>query len=181
MHTSHAETAPEAATPTPEHELPTAEAPASEAPAEEAAGVEVVDWQDRYIRLYAEFDNFRKRTTRERADLIRQASREVLERLLPVVDDFERAAAAAGTASEAAALVEGQTLILNKLRHVLESQGVASMGVTAGATFDVDVHEAITNVPAPSPELVGKVVDVVEQGYLLHGNVLRYAKVVVGA
>lgn len=181
MHTSHAETAPEAAKPTPEHELPTAETADPEVPAAAAESVEAIDWQDRYIRLYAEFDNFRKRTTRERADLIRQASRDVLERLLPVVDDFERAAVAAGHAADASALVEGQTLILNKLRHVLESQGVASMGVTTGATFDVDVHEAITNVPAPSPELVGKVVDVVEQGYLLHGQVLRYAKVVVGA
>jgi molecular chaperone GrpE len=178
MHTSpnDAAQAAEATTPeTPEQEIRADET--TEAPAEP----EAIDWQDRYIRLYAEFDNFRKRTLRERSDLVRQASRDVLERLLPVVDDFERAAAAAGVAPEATALMEGQTLILNKLKHLLETSGVTSMGVAAGAAFDVDAHEAITNVPAPTPELAGKVVDVVEQGYLLHGHVLRYAKVVVGA
>ena len=175
MHTSpnDAAQAAEATTPeTPEQELPTGGG--------SEGGAEAIDWQDRYIRLYAEFDNFRKRTLRERSDLVRQASRDVLERLLPVVDDFERAAAA-GSAPEASALMEGQTLILNKLKHLLETSGVTSMGVAAGAAFDVDAHEAITNVPAPTPDLAGKVVDVVEQGYLLHGHVLRYAKVVVGA
>ena len=139
---------------------------------------EQTDWQDRYLRLYAEFDNYRKRTMRERVDLIRNASRDSIEKMLPVLDDFARAEVASSASEDAAALKEGQQLIHNKFRQLMESQGVTVMAVSTGDVFDVDFHEAITRIP--SPELSGKVVDVVESGYLLNETVIRYAKVVVG-
>lgn len=139
---------------------------------------EQTDWQERYLRLYAEFDNFRKRTMRERGDLIRNASKDVLEKLLPVLDDFERARLAAADSEDLNGLKEGQQLIHNKLKQILKAQGVEQLEVKTGDAFDVDSHEAITRIP--SPELAGKVVDVVEAGYKLNDTVLRYAKVVVG-
>lgn len=139
---------------------------------------EQTDWQDRYLRLYAEFDNFRKRTMRERGDLIRNASKDVLESLLPVLDDFERAQNAAADSEDINGLKEGHQLIHNKLKQILKAQGVEQLDVNAGDAFDVDLHEAITRIP--SPELSGKVVDVVEAGYKLNDTVIRYAKVVVG-
>lgn len=152
----------------------------AEEQAEETAepAEEQTDWQDRYLRLYAEFDNFRKRTMRERGDLIRNASKDVLESLLPVLDDFERAQSAAADSEDLNGLKEGQQLIHNKLKQILKSQGVEPLEVNAGDAFDVDIHEAITRIP--SPELSGKVVDVVEAGYKLNDTVIRYAKVVVG-
>ena len=139
---------------------------------------EQTDWQDRYLRLYAEFDNFRKRTMRERGDLIRNASKDVLESLLPVLDDFERAQTAAADSEDVNGLKEGQQLIHNKLKQILKAQGVEQLEVKPGDAFDVDIHEAITRIP--SPDLSGKVVDVVEAGYKLNDAVIRYAKVVVG-
>ena len=139
---------------------------------------EQTDWQDRYLRLYAEFDNFRKRTMRERGDLIRNASKDVLEKLLPVLDDFQRAATASADATDVNGIREGQQLIHNKLKQILKAQGVEEIEVKSGDVFDVDLHEAITRIPMP--ELSGKVVDVVEAGYKLNDTVLRYAKVVVG-
>ena len=155
-----------------------AQASSEEQTAEEEQGEEQTDWQDRYLRLYAEFDNFRKRTMRERGDLIRNASKDVLENLLPVLDDFERAQSAAADSEDLNGLKEGQQLIHNKLKQILKAQGVEQMEVKAGDAFDVDIHEAITRIP--SPELSGKVVDVVEAGYKLNDTVIRYAKVVVG-
>ena len=146
--------------------------------AENESGEESTDWQDKYLRLYAEFDNFRKRTIRERGDLIRNASMDVLEKLLPVLDDFDRAAA--NPSDDATVTREGQALIHTKLRQLLEAQGLAKMEVNPGDAFDVDLHEAITNIPAPTPDLAGKVVDVVEPGYKLNDKIMRYAKVVVG-
>lgn len=145
---------------------------------DESPKEEQTDWQDKYMRLYAEFDNFRKRTMRERVDLIRNASKDVLEAILPVMDDFERAEAAAADVADVAGLKEGQALIQNKLKQMLKAQGVEKMDVKSGDNFDVDLHEAITRIPMP--ELSGKVVDVVEAGYKLNDTVLRYAKVVVG-
>jgi molecular chaperone GrpE len=153
-----------------------ADAQPSGTPASEAQ--EATDWQDKYLRLYAEFDNFRKRTLRERGDLIRNASMDVLEKLLPVLDDFDRAAA--DPSEDVHAVREGRTLIHTKLRQLLEAQGLTKMDVKQGDAFDVDVHEAITNIPAPTPDLAGKVVDVVEPGYMLNDKIMRYAKVVVG-
>ena len=151
---------------------------AAEGVTEQGSGEEATNWQDKYLRLYAEFDNFRKRTMRERGDLIRNASMDVLEKLLPVLDDFDRAAA--NPSDDANVTREGQALIHTKLRQLLEAQGLAKMEVKPGDAFDVDLHEAITNIPAPTPDLEGKVVDVVEFGYKLNDKIMRYAKVVVG-
>ena len=150
----------------------TQEAPETEA----AAASEEEAWRDKYLRLYAEFDNFRKRTMRERADLVRSAGRDLTEAMLPVLDDFERAAAAE---QEPEQLKEGYQLIGQKMRGILEARGLQRMEAK-GAAFDTDLHEAITQIPAPTEDLKGKVVDVVEPGYKLHDSVLRFAKVVVG-
>lgn len=155
---------------------PAAEAEATEG--QEAPEQEDSDWQDKYLRLFAEFDNFRKRTMRERGDLIRNASMDVLEKLLPVLDDFDRAAA--DGSEDVEAVREGRNLIHTKMRQLLEAQGLAKMEVKQGDVFDVELHEAITNIPAPTPDLAGKVVDVVEPGYKLNDKIMRYAKVVVG-
>jgi len=133
-------------------------------------------WRDKYLRLYAEFDNFRKRTMRERADLVRSAGRDLTEAMLPVLDDFERAAAAEQDPDQ---MKEGYQLIGQKMRGILEAKGLKRMEAK-GAEFDTDLHEAITQIPSPSEDMKGKVVDVVEPGYKLHDNVLRFAKVVVG-
>lgn len=144
--------------------------------AEEAEGAD--EWRDKYLRLYAEFDNFRKRTMRERGDLVRSAGRDLMEALLPVLDDFERAMAAAeGQGVEQD--MEGTKLIVQKMRGILESKGLKRMEAK-GAEFDIDLHEAIAQVPAPEADKKGKVIDVVEPGYKLHDTVLRFAKVVVG-
>ena len=139
-------------------------------------GEEEEAWRDKYLRLYAEFDNFRKRTMRERADLVRSAGRDLTEALLPVLDDFERAEAAEQDPEQ---MREGFQLIEQKMRGILEARGLQRMEAK-GTEFDTDLHEAITQIPAPSEDLKGKVIDVVEPGYKLHDSVLRFAKVVVG-
>ncbi len=139
---------------------------------------EVVDYQEKYLRLYAEFDNFRKRTMRERVDLIRTASQDVIVTMLPLLDDFARAKENGN--DDIQAIKEGMALIHTKLESTLSSKGLKLMEVKSGDDFNVDFHEAITNIPAPSPKLKGKVVDVVENGYILGDKVLRYAKVVIG-
>ena len=144
----------------------------------ESDNEEQTDWQERYLRLYAEFDNFRKRTMRERVDLIRNASRESLDKMLHILDDFARAETASKDVDDASALKEGQALIYTKFKQIMESQGIQQIEVNPGDAFDVDVHEAITRIP--SPEHKGKVVDAVEAGYKLNDTVIRYAKVVVG-
>ena len=138
-----------------------------------------IDFQDKYMRLYAEFDNFRKRTMREKADLISSASSDVMMQLLPLIDDFDRAEA--NSTEDIEAMKEGVKLISTKFVSTLNSNGLKAMESKAGDDFDVDKHEAIANIPAPSEDLKGKVVDVVEKGYMLGDKVLRYAKVVIGA
>ena len=140
---------------------------------------EEVDFQDKYMRLYAEFDNFRKRTMREKADLISSASSDIMTQLLPLVDDFDRAEANA--TDDVEAMKEGMKLIHSKLVATLTSKGLKPMDAKAGDDFDVDKHEAIANIPSPSEDLKGKIVDVVEKGYMLGDKVLRYSKVVIGA
>jgi molecular chaperone GrpE len=137
-----------------------------------------IDFQDKYLRLYAEFDNFRKRTMRERADLITSASSGVMNQMIPLIDDFDRAEA--NPTDDVEAMKEGMKLIQTKLLSTLTAKGLKPMAVQQGDDFNVDFHEAITNIPAPSKNLVGKVVDVVEKGYMLGDKVLRYAKVVIG-
>lgn len=153
------------------------QAPAEEGVSEEEQAVPETDWHDQYLRLYAEFDNYRKRTMRERVELTRSAGRDILEKLLPVVDDFERGLKV--ETEDIAAVREGQNLVYTKLVQLLQAQGVHSLNVQPGDDFDTDLCEAITNIP--HPDLKGKVVDVIEQGYKLHDTVVRFAKVVVGA
>jgi molecular chaperone GrpE len=139
------------------------------------------DLNDKYLRLYSEFDNYRRRTLRERIEFSKTASMEVISQLLPVLDDFERAIRAFNTNGESIeALKEGLILIFNKFLSILGQQGLAQMK-TLGEEFNTDFHEAITNIPAPTPEQKNKIIDEVEKGYLLNGKVIRYAKVVVGS
>jgi molecular chaperone GrpE len=151
----------------------------TEQTAEKDWAAELKQVEDKYLRLYAEFDNYKRRTNSERIELFKTANQEVLVSLLPVLDDFERALKAMQNATEISAVKEGVELVSNKLGSILASKGVKPMD-TKGKPFDSDFHEAITNIPAPSDELKGKVVDEVEKGYFLHDKVIRFAKVVVG-
>jgi molecular chaperone GrpE len=148
---------------------------------EEKLTAEVADLKDKYLRLYSDFENFRKRSSKERLDLITTASEEVLRELIPVVDDFERAIKVIGAEGEVKGNKEGDLLIFHKLLRILESKGLKPMDDLIGKPFDPDTQEAITQIPAPSDDLKGKVLDVVEKGYTLGDKVVRYAKVVTGA
>jgi len=139
---------------------------------------ELSEMKDKYLRLYSEFENFRRRTSREKSELIQSANEQLVQTLLPVLDDFERAEkAVAGNENE---VTEGFVLIQSKLKKVLDQFGLKPMAIGPGSDFDADTQEAITQVPAPEEKLKGKVVDVVEKGYTLNDKVIRYAKVVVG-
>jgi molecular chaperone GrpE len=138
------------------------------------------DYKDRYLRLFAEFENFRKRTSRERLELFASANQELMTALLPVLDDFDRASKQLPNDENAKTYVEGLELIRGKFHKTLVSKGLKSMEIEAGEAFDVDRMEAITKIPAPSDELKGKVVDVIEQGFKLGDKIIRYARVVVG-
>jgi molecular chaperone GrpE len=135
---------------------------------------------DKFMRLYSEFDNSKKRNTRERIELIKSAGSDVLKSILPVLDDFERAIKANATASDIEAVKEGFNLINHKLYHLLELKGLKRMEVI-GQPLDTELHEAITQIPAPTPDMKGKIVDVVENGFFINDVVLRHAKVVVGS
>ena len=148
---------------------------------EEKLVAEVAELKEKYLRLYSDFENFRKRTAKERIDLIKTASEEVLKELIPVVDDFERAFKAAEQEVDAQKIREGNQLIFHKLIKILESQGLKSMENLIGNPFNPDTQEAITQIPAPSEEMKGSVIDVVEKGYMLGDKVVRFAKVVTGA
>lgn len=135
---------------------------------------------DKYLRLYSEFDNYRKRTNKERLDILKSASADVITDLLPVLDDFDRAIKAIDDHGGDEETKKGIELIYNKFNGLLTQKGLEPMN-SIGKDFDTDYHEAITNIPAPSEDLVGKVVDVIEKGYLLNGKIIRFAKVVVGS
>lgn len=135
---------------------------------------------DKFMRLYSEFDNSKKRNTRERIELIKSAGSDVLKSILPILDDFDRAIKANQTAADIEAVKEGFNLINQKLYNSLEAKGLKKMEVI-GQVLDTELHEAITQIPAPSPDLKGKVVDVVENGFYINEVVLRHAKVIVGA
>jgi molecular chaperone GrpE len=137
------------------------------------------DWQDKYIRLSAEFDNYRKRTLKEKSDLIRIANEDLLKDILPVVDDFERGIDFVDKSQDLEALRTGIHLIYNKFAEFLKQEGLKEIP-SKEQVFDLDFHEALTKIPAPNEELKGKVVDVIEKGYTLNDKVIRYAKVVVG-
>lgn len=134
---------------------------------------------EKYIRIHAEFDNYRKRTNKEKLDLISTANSGVLTDLLPIFDDFERAIANNDSVEDIESIREGFKLIFNKFKGTLESKGLKPMEVD-GQDFDSELHEAIANIPAPSKKLKGKVIEAVEKGYYLNDKVIRYAKVVVG-
>lgn len=135
---------------------------------------------DKFLRLYSEFDNFRKRTAREKVELLNTAGEDIIKNLLPIIDNFERAIKTNETATDVKAVNEGITLIAQMMKSSLQQRGVVAMK-SIGEPFNTDLHEAITEIPAPTPELKGKVVDEVEKGYTLNGKVIRFAKVVVGA
>lgn len=135
--------------------------------------------KDKYLRLVADFDNFRKRTAKERLELIQTASKDVVSSLLTVLDDSERAEKQVQTAQDIEAVKEGIGLVFGKLRSTLHSRGLKAME-TIGKEFNPEFHEAITEIPAPSEKMIGKVVDEVEKGYYLNDKIIRHAKVVVG-
>lgn len=145
----------------------------------EQLNAQLKEANDKYLRLYAEFENFRRRTAKERLELVSNASADVMKELLPVLDDMERAMEQNKDATDPETVKEGFELVHNKLKNTLTKKGLKEMD-SKETTFDTDHHEAITKIPAPSEELKGKVVDVVEKGYFLHDKVLRYAKVVIG-
>lgn len=134
---------------------------------------------DKYLRLYSEFENFRRRTAKEKLDLMKNAGSDVVADILPVVDDFDRAIELNKNNNDPEALKEGFNLIHHKLLHLLQNKGLKPMD-SINQTFDTEYHEAITNIPAPSEDMKGKVIDVAEKGYFFNDKVLRYAKVVVG-
>jgi molecular chaperone GrpE len=160
----------------------TGEAPfeATEKDPLEEARIEIGELKDKYIRLYADFENFRRRTAKEKLEMISGASADMLKAILPIVDDFERAKVSFDSSTEIDALKEGVDLIYTKLFKTLEAKGLKPME-SKGATFDAELHESIAQFPAPSEDLKGKVIDEIEKGYYLNDKVIRYAKVIVGA
>ena len=134
----------------------------------------ITQLNDKHLRLFAEFENFKKRTAKERIDLYKTAGESVLTALLPVLDDFERSMKANQKQED-----EGVILIYNKLKSILETKGLKAMEDSIGKKLNTDYHEAITNIPASSDDMKGKIIDVVEKGYFLNEKVIRYAKVVV--
>lgn len=134
--------------------------------------------QDKYLRLFAEFENFKKRTSRERIELFKTAGQEVISSLLPILDDFERAVN--NTPEEQNKEIEGFVLIQNKLNDIMKSNGLIATETKIGDTFDAEVHEAITLIPAPDATQKGKIIDITEKGYQLGDKIIRFPKVVVG-
>ena len=135
--------------------------------------------KDKYLRLVAEFDNFRKRNAKERLELIQTAGKEVIIQLLEVLDDCDRAEKQLQAAGEKDSVIQGVQLVFNKLRNTLQARGLQPMNAI-GTDFNADMHDAITEIPAPSPELKGRVVDELEKGYYLNDKIIRFAKVIVG-
>jgi molecular chaperone GrpE len=149
-------------------------------PKEETVVKEInLDHKDKFIRLYSEYENYRKRTAKEKVDIITNASEGVLKDILPIIDDFERAITNNKKVDDASNIKEGLELIYNKLNKALIAKGLKTMD-SQGKVFDPDIHEAITKIPAPSKKMKGKIVDVIEKGYMINEKVIRFAKVVVG-
>jgi molecular chaperone GrpE len=153
----------------------------AEAVIEEPTPEELIQAEkDKFLRLFAEFENYKKRTTRERIELFKTAGQEVMTSLLPVVDDFERALSHIEENKETEELRKGVLLIYQKLYNTLEQKGLSKVETKDGDTFDAEIHEAITQIPAPTKGLKGKVIDCVEKGYKLGDKIIRYPKVVIG-
>ncbi len=158
-----------------------AEEPKDEADRQEsdpASKLEEVN--DRFLRLFSEFDNYRKRTARERIELAKTASSDIITALLPVLDDLERACKVEGQGNEGSRPNDGLVLILNKFKAILRQKGVEEIP-SIGQVFDTDLHEAITHVPAPDKDQKGKIIDEVQKGYMLNGKVIRFSRVVVAS
>ena len=145
----------------------------------EIAEKEIVELKDKHIRLQAEFDNYRKRTLKERMELLKTASESVLMSILPVIDDFDRAMQTMESTDEESHLKDGVKLIYNKFQDFLKQNGIKEIEAI-GQDFNTDLHEAITKIPAPSEDFKGKIVDVVQKGYYLNDKVIRFSKVVIG-
>lgn len=140
---------------------------------------ELAEMKDKYLRMYSEFDNFKRRTSKERAEVIQTANRELMTALIPVLDDFQRTTKFLETSESVEALKEGVALVYNKFSRTLEQKGLKPLEAM-GTAFDSELHEAVTQIPAPSEDLKGKVVDELEKGYYLNDKIIRYAKVVIG-
>lgn len=141
--------------------------------------IELSESKDKYLRLYAEFENYKRRTVKERLDLMKTASQDTLSSLLPILDDFDRAKKSADDESTEEHFTEGVTLVYNKLHSTLKSKGLEPMEST-GEVFNAEIHEAITEIPSPTEDMKGKIIDTIEKGYKLNDKIIRYAKVVVG-
>ncbi len=135
--------------------------------------------KDKYLRLFAEFENYKKRTTRERIELFKTAGQDLMTTLLPILDDFDRGLAEIKKAKDKE-LLKGMQLINDKLKKTLEQKGLTLIKVKAGDVFDADIHEAITQIPAPTDKLKGKIIDCIENGYQLGDKIIRFPKVVIG-
>ena len=146
---------------------------------EQSAEEKIAELNDKYIRLYADFENFRKRAVKERIELLKFAGEEIFSKIIPVLDDFERAFKSMNENTDIGTIKQGEELIYNKLKNILTQSGLQEMKA-AGEEFNPDLHDAVTNVPAPDEKQKGKVIDEVEKGYYLNGKVIRHAKVVVG-
>lgn len=174
----------------PELEVETKEAEASNTKAneqeedtkssEDILKEELAAEKDKFMRLFAEFENYKKRTSKERIELFKTASQDVMVAMLPVLDDFERALMHIEDDKEAEELRKGVLLIYNKLVKTLEQKGLSKIEVNKGDTFNADHHEAVTQIPAPEDQLKGKIIDVIERGYKLGDKVIRFPKVVIG-
>jgi molecular chaperone GrpE len=165
----------------PSEELPLTEASLT-TEYEEAIGslnLKLADMTDKYLRLSAEFDNYRKRTLKEKMELTKTAGEGILKSVLPLIDDFDRALSHLDSAQDLNAMRDGIMLIYGKFIDFVNQQGVKEIPAK-DQVFDTDLHEAITNIPAPTPEMKGKVIDCVEKGYMLNDKVIRFSKVVVG-
>lgn len=152
---------------------------AEELSVEEQLAQDLASEKDKHLRLFAEFENYKRRTSKERVELFKTANQEVLQAMLPVLDDFDRALVEISK-SEDENLLRGVTLIHEKLRNTLTSKGLEEVEVKAGDAFDADFAEAITQIPAPSDKMKGKIVDVIEKGYKLGDKIIRFPKVVIG-
>lgn len=158
----------------------TEESKKNELTKEEELEIQLKEANDKFLRLYSDFENFRKRTQKEKLDLYKTAGEEIISALLPILDDFERAKKSMEDAQDIEAVKDGVKLIHEKLLSILKQKGLEAAKSAVGETFNVEFHEAITQIPAPSKKEVGKVIDEVEKGYSLNGKMIRYTKVVVG-
>jgi molecular chaperone GrpE len=146
---------------------------------EEKLSQELETQKDKYLRLFAEFENYKRRTSKERIELFKTAGQEVMQAMLPVLDDFNRASKEVAKSKDKE-VIQGVELIHNKLKDTLKAKGLEEFKVSVGDAFDADLHEAITQIPAPTEDMKGKIIDVIEVGYTLGEKIIRYPKVVTG-